>query len=160
MQILASDGSDRLVLGHSRVGILRAVGQLRGLAARDAIDVIVAAGDGVEIFLLRQVKLVGAEFRPAQQVVEDFEHVVKIGLQAGQRDGCGIGVAVGLDFGGADFEVVIQLVAGLGLGAAGAPDFAVHVDQAGLCRRVRNGSRRECGPCRQSEAVRGPLAGR
>ena len=140
MQVLAGDGGDGLVLGDSRVGILRAISQLRGLAAGDAIDVIIAAGDGVEIFLLRQVELVGAEFRTAQQVVEDFEYVVKIGLQAGEGDGGRIGVAVGFDFGGADFEIVIQLIAGLGLGAAGAPDFAVDVDQAGLVRGLGAGA--------------------
>ena len=126
-------------------GILRAVGQLRGLAAGDAIDVVVAAGDGVEIFLLRQVKLVGAEFRIAQQVVEDLEDVVEIGLQAGQGNGGGIGVAVGLDFGGADFEIVIQLIAGLRLGAAGAPDFAVDVEQAGLGRGLGAGAAANAG---------------
>ena len=87
-----------------------------------------------------EVKLVGAKLRPAQHVVEHLEYVVKIGLQAGKRNGCRIGSAVGLDFGGADFEIVIQLIAGLRLGAAGAPDFPVHVDHARLVGRLGAGA--------------------
>ena len=64
-------------------------------------------------FLLRQIELVGAEFGRAQQVNEDFENVVEVSLQAGERNGGGVGVAVGFNFGGADFEVVVELVAGL-----------------------------------------------
>ena len=49
----------------------------------------------------------------------------------------GIRTAAGFDFRGANFEEVVELIAGLGLGAAGAPDFTVDVDQAGFCRQVR-----------------------
>ena len=97
------------------VGIVGAVGQLRGFAAGDAADFVVAAGDGVELFLLGEIELVGAEFGIAQQVEEDFENVVEIRLQARPGDGGGVGVAVGFDFGGADFEVIVELIAGLGL---------------------------------------------
>ena len=131
-QILPGHGGDGLVLGDSRIRILRAIGQLGRLATCDFIDVIVAARDGVEIFLLRQVKFVVAEFRLTQQVVEDFEDVVEVGLQTGQGDGRGIGAAAGLDLGRTDFKIVVELVAGLSLGAAGAPDFAVEIDQADL----------------------------
>ena len=54
-------------------------------------------------------------------------------------------VAAGFDFGGADFEIVIQLIAGLGLGAAGAPDFAVHVEHAGLFRGLGTGAAANAG---------------
>ncbi len=39
---------------------------------------------------------------------------------------------VGFDLGGTRFEEVVHLVAGFGLGAAGAPDVAVEIGQAGL----------------------------
>ena len=97
-------------------------------------DVVVAAGDGCLPALLGEVDLVGAELRTAQQVEEHFEYVVEIGLQAGEGDGGGIGVAAGFDFGGADFEKIVQLIAGLGLGASSAPDFAIDVDKSGLVR--------------------------
>ena len=50
-------------------------------------------------------------------------------MRQDEADGGGVGAAAGFDLGGADFEEVVELVAGLGLGAAGAPDFAVDVDR-------------------------------
>ena len=54
-------------------------------------------------------------------------------------------VRVGFDFGGTDFEVIVELVAGLGLAAAGAPDFAVDVEQAGFGRGFRTRSAANAG---------------
>ena len=62
-QILTRDGGDGGVFGHAGVGIVGAVSQLDGFAVRDFADVVVAAGNAVAFFLLRDVDFVGAEFR-------------------------------------------------------------------------------------------------
>ena len=126
----------------------------------DFADLVVAAGDAVVFFFLGDVDFVGAEFGIPQHVDEDLEDIVEVGLQAGEADGGGVWAAAGFDFRGADFKEVVELIAGLGLGAAGAPDFAVDIDQAGFGGGLVDASRRGCGRCRRSEAVRDLPAGR
>ena len=69
-----------------------------------------------------------------QQIGEDFENVVEVAFQAGQADARGIGPAAGFHFRGAHFEEVVQLIAGLGLGSTGAPDFAEQFDESDFSR--------------------------
>ncbi len=78
--------------------------------------------------LLREVEFVGAEFGILQQVGEDFEDIVEVTFQATQADGGGINTAAGFDFGRTHFQKIVELIAGLGLGAASAPDFAENID--------------------------------
>ncbi len=131
-QVLASDGGDGCVFGHAGVGIVGAVSQFDGFAVGNFADVVVAAGNAVAFFLLREVDFVGAEFGILQHVDECLEDVVEVGLQAREADGGRVGSAAGFYLGGADFEEVVELVAGLSLGAAGAPDLTVNIHQTGF----------------------------
>ena len=153
-QILAGDGGDGGVLRLARVRIVGSIRQLGGFARGDSADFIIAPRDAVVGLLLRQVEFVGAKFGILQQVDEDFEDIVEIAFQAGQADGGRIGTAAGFHFGGAHFEKVVELIAGLRLGAAGAPDFAEDIDQSdfagGFVARAAANARSS----RQSAAVR------
>jgi len=86
-QILARDGGDGRILGHAGVGIVWAVGKLDRLAVGDFADVVVAAGDGVAFFFLREVDFIGAEFGILQHVDEGLEDVIEVGLEAREADG-------------------------------------------------------------------------
>ena len=131
-QILTGDGGDSGVFGYNGVGIVGAVGKLDGFAMGDFADLIVAPRDAVVLFFLSDVDLVGAELGIAQHVHEGLKDVVEIALQARKADRSGVGTAAGFYLGGADFQEVVELVAGLGFGAASAPDLAVDVDQTDL----------------------------
>ena len=126
-QVLARDGGNGRVLRHAGVGIVGAVGQLDGFALGNFADLVVAAGDAVVFFLLGDVDFVGAEFGILQHVDEGFEDVVEVTFEAREVDRRGVRTAAGFHLGRADFEEVVELIAGLGLGAAGAPDFAVNI---------------------------------
>ena len=139
-QILPGNRGHGLVLGYARVGILRPINQFGGFAGCDVIHVVVAAGDGVEIFLLGQVKLVVTKFGLTQQGVEDLEDIIEIAFQARPRNRSGVDVAAGFNFRRPDLEIVVELVSGLSLGAAGAPDFSVDVDQSGFGSGLGAGS--------------------
>ncbi len=149
-QILPRDGGDGRVLGLASVRIVRTVGQLLRLTANDSAHIVITTGNGVVHFFLRQIDFVGAEFGLAQQVIERLENIVEIALQARPRDGGRIGVAAGLNLGGANFEVIVELVAGLCLGSASAPDFAVNVEHADFVRGFRSAIRRGCVRCHRS----------
>jgi len=129
-QILTRDCGYRGVFRHAGVGIVSAVRQLHRLALRNFANLIVAAGNAVGFFFLRDVDLVRTKLGILQHVGEDLEHIVEVALEAGPADGCGIGTSAGFDFRRANFEEVVESIAGLRLGATGAPDFAEDVDQS------------------------------
>ena len=87
----------------------------------DGAYVVVAARDAGVHLLLGELQLVVAKLGIVQQVEIHLEHRVEVALQAVERDGGRVGLIVGFDLGGAGLEEIVHLVAGLGLGAAGAP---------------------------------------
>ena len=95
-----------------------------------------------------------------QQVEIHVEHGIEVALQTVQRDRGRIGAVAGFDLGGARLEEVVHLVAGLGLGAAGAPDVAVERDQSDLGGRFRDRAAANASPSPKSAAARGRAAGR
>src|ERR1035441_8630751 len=135
-QVLARDGGDGRVRGHAGVGIVGAIGQLDGFALGNFADLVVAAGDAVAFFLLGDVDFFGAELRVLQDVDEGLEYVVEVSLEAGEVDRGGVRTAAGFHLGRADFEEVVELITGLGLGAAGAPDLTVNIHEAGFVGRL------------------------
>jgi hypothetical protein len=116
---------------------VRAIRELGRFPSCNLRGIVVAPRDAVVHSLLRDFNLVGAELRILQQVFEHAKHVVEIFFQARPAHGRRVAASAGLDLGGALFEIVVELIAGLGLGAAGAPHFAVNVGQPGLVRRNR-----------------------
>jgi hypothetical protein len=147
-QILASDGRDGGIFGLTRIGIVRSIREFGGFARRNFSDLIVAPRNAVVGLLLRQVEFVSAEFGMLQQVSEDFENVVEVTFQAGQADASRIGTATGFHFGGAHFQEVVQLIAGLRFGSTGAPDLAEDIDQSNFGGGFVALIRRECAPSR------------
>src|ERR1039458_3645051 len=97
---------------------------------------VMAAGDAVAFFLLGDVDFFGAELRVLQDVDEGLEYVVEVSLEAGEVDRGGVRTAAGFHLGRADFEEVVELITGLGLGAAGAPDLTVNIHEAGFVGRL------------------------
>ncbi len=144
-QVLLGDGGDGRVLRIAAVGIVGPVGEPRDLAPDDAVDVIVAPRNRVECIALGKLEFIGAKRRILQQVHEDFEDIVKVALQARPADGGGINAAASFDFGGAGFEVVVELIAGLRFRSACAPDFSVHVGQADFASRFEPGTTANAG---------------
>src|ERR1700677_2231992 len=135
-QILASDGSDGGILRLTGVRIVCAIRELGGFARRYLANLIIAPGDGIVRLFLGEVEFVGAEFRIAQQVGENFEDVVEVAFQATQANARGIGTAAGLDFGSAHFQKIVELISGLSFSAAGAPNFAEEIDEANFAGRL------------------------
>ena len=135
-QVFASDSRHRSVLGHSRVGRARAIGQLRGLAARDPHGVVIPPRDAGRDLLLGQINLVLAELRLLEYVHEHAENVVKVLLQAVPGYGRRIRASGGLDFGRPRLQVIVELIAGLGFDAPSAPRLAIDFDQPDLVRRL------------------------
>src|SRR5262249_59181222 len=113
------------ILGDARIGILGAVSQLQGLAGRNLSYLVISARNTIEHFVLGQVEFLRAKLRPAQQFDEYLYNIVEVLFQARQSAGRGISNAVGLDLGSADLQVIVELVAGLRFGSAGAPDFSI-----------------------------------
>ena len=111
------------------------IGEAHGFATHDGIHVVVAAGDDGVHLPLCQSDLVFAECGVVQHIEENLEDVFEVALQAVKGKGSRVGAIVALDFGGASFEKVVQLIASLALGAAGAPNVAVHRDHAGFLGR-------------------------
>ncbi len=136
-QILARDRRHGCIFGLAGIGIIRAIREFGCFPSCNLRGIVVAARDAVVHPLLRDFNLVGAELRISQQVGEHLKHVVEIFFQARPTYGCRIGASAGLDLGCALFEIVVELISGLGLGAAGAPHFAVDVHQPGLVCRNR-----------------------
>src|SRR4029077_18576514 len=134
-QVLARDRSDGGVLGHACVRIIGTVSEFGGLTVSDPSHIVVSPGDAIFLALFGDIDLVIAEFRILQYVLESFENVVKVALEAGEADRGGIRSWASFHLGGTHFEKIVKLVAGLGLGAAGTPDFAKDVDKARLIRR-------------------------
>ena len=134
-QVLTGDGFYGRVFGIPSVRIVGSVGEFDGLTMRNLTDVVIAARDGVFFSFLGNVDFVSAELGMLQHVDEDFENVVEIALQAGKADAGGIRTTSGFNFGRTDFEEVVELIAGLRLGATGAPDVTVNVDESDLARR-------------------------
>ncbi len=133
-QVLARDGCNGCVFGLACVRIVGSIGKFDGLALRNLTDLVIAPGDGIFFSFFGDVDLVCAELRMLQHVDEDFEDIVEIALQAGKADAGGVRTTSGFNFGRADFEKVVELIAGLRLGATGAPDVTVNVDESDLAR--------------------------
>src|SRR5262245_14513123 len=129
-QVIARDGRDGSVFSNAGVWILRPISELCPFTARDAANVVITARDPIECLVLREINLLAAELRIPQQIVEDLEYIVKIGLKTGEADRRGINAPVCFHLRCAYFEVVVELVAGLCLGSAGSPDLSVDIDQA------------------------------
>src|SRR5579864_1789793 len=101
----------------------------------DLANFVVALRNVVEHFLLSDVDFVGAEFGILQHVYKGLEDIVEIAFQTRPTDRGGVRTAAGFYFGRAHFEKVVELITGLGLRAASAPDFSVYIDQSGLGSR-------------------------
>ena len=134
-QVLAGDRGNRRVLGNAGVRIVLAVGDDAAFAMHDGIHVVVAARNFRVHLLLRQFQLVRPELGIVQQVEKHIEHGIEVALQAVERNRSRVRLVVGFDLGRARFQEVVHLIAGLGLGAAGAPDLAVEIGEPGLVRR-------------------------
>ena len=134
-EIRACDGGDGGVFRHSRVRIIRAIGQLYGLSRRDSTDLVVTSRDCVEGSLLCDIELVIAKLRFTQNVEKYFEDIFEVTLQAGPANGGGVHTAAGFHFGRPDLEEVVELIAGLGFDSTCAPDFPVNVHQADFACR-------------------------
>src|SRR5262249_17488746 len=72
-----------------------------------------------------------------QQVDEDFKDIVEIALQTGPMDGGRVDTATRLDTSSPLFQVVVELVTGLGFRPAGSPYFAIDIHQTRLFNRDR-----------------------
>ena len=157
-----SSKSSRLTASHggvlrlARVGIVRRrMRSLSDFAAGDGGRVVVAAGDGFFKLALRPVSILSARNSGSRRRSRTtLKTSSKSALRQDQRNRGGIAVAVGFHFGGVGFEVVVHLIAGLRLCAAGAPDFAINIEHADLFAGVSCARRRECGWYHQSTAVR------
>jgi hypothetical protein len=53
----------------------------------DVASFVIAPRDGIEELTPGEINFVVAELRLAQQLIEDFENVVEVFLQAGKRNG-------------------------------------------------------------------------
>ena len=139
-QVLAGDRGNGRVLRHARVRIVLAVGDDRGSRdARWSRRRRCGARCRVHL-LLGELQLVVAELGIVQQIEKHLEHGIEVALQAVERDGGRVGLIVGFDLGGARLQEVVHLIAGLGLGAAGAPDLAVEIGEAGLVGGLGDGA--------------------
>ena len=160
-QILAGDGGNRGVFGLAGVGIVLAVGQLgrlRAPAISPTSSLRREMASSVS-FLARSslsARNSGSRSRSAKTLNtsskspfrQDHEIVVESALPSVST------LAARASRKSSSWSPVCVL------GAAGAPDFAVHVEHARLCSRARSGSRRECARCRRSGAVHGLPAGK
>ena len=135
-QILAGDGCDGGILRLARIGIVGTVGQFAGFARSNCSDLIIASRDAVVGLLLCEVELVGTEFGILQQIGEDFENIVEIALQTRQADGGRVRAAAGFYFSGTHLQEVVELVSGLRLSAACAPDFSKDANQPNFGSRL------------------------
>ena len=124
-EVLARDRGDSCVFGDACIRVLGAIGELYGFAVGDVADFVIAPRDAIESFTLRQFELIFAELRLPQQIGQGLEDITEIFFQAGERNGGRVGIAIGLNFCRAHFQVVVELVASLILGATSAPDFCV-----------------------------------
>src|SRR5712671_2495713 len=145
-QILASDGRDGGIFRLAGVRIIFPIRQLDSFAVGDSVNLVVAPRDAVIRLLLRQVELVGTEFWMLEQIGENFEYVVEITFQTTQADDGRIGAAGSFYFGGAHFQEIVHLIAGLRPGSTRAPDFAEEFHQSnfagGLIARSAANARR------------------
>src|SRR5216684_192688 len=72
-----------------------------------------------------------------QHILKRAKDVVEIFFQTRPAHGRRVDSSAGFDPGGALLQIIVQLIAGLSLGAAGAPHFAIDVSQPRLVRRNR-----------------------
>ena len=131
-QILTRDCGRRSILSHPRIRTVRPIHQLSRFPSGDLRGIIIAPRNAVVNSLLRDANLFRAKFRVLQHILEHAKHVVKIFFQTCPADARRFDTSAGLDLGGALLEIVVELISGLGFGAAGAPYFTIDVDQAGL----------------------------
>ena len=96
------------------------------------LGVVVAAGDAGIDLALGECELVGLEGGVEQEVDGGGEDGVEVAFEAGPAQRGGGGAAGGFDAGGFGFELIVELVAVDGGGAAGAPGFAIDGDEADL----------------------------
>ncbi len=150
-KVVALDRENGGVFRLARVRTVGSVGELDRFACGDRGGIVVAACDGFFELALGEFQLVGAELGIVQEVEDDLEDVVVVGLQTRPADGGGVDAAAGFDLCGARFEIVVHLIAGLRFGAAGAPDFAIEIDEADF----RSGLLREPPRMRMEPSISG-----
>src|SRR5208282_6412491 len=76
----------------------------------------------------------------AEHAIERLEYIIEIALEAGPRNGGRVHGAASFNLSGTNFQVVVELIAGLRLGSTRAPDFPVHVQHSDLVRGFRTRS--------------------
>ena len=77
-QVLPCDRRNGRVFGYPRIWIAGAIRQPRGFAYGNLADVVVAARDTIENFVLGEVELFRAELRFTHQFDEHLEDIVKV----------------------------------------------------------------------------------
>ncbi len=131
-QILAGDGCNGRIFGDARIRIVRAIDELCGFASRDPSTSSLRREMASKYSFCARSILSARNSGSRSRSSNTLKTSSKSSFRHEKRDGRGIGTAVGFDLGGADFEKVVELIAGLRLGAAGAPDFAVDIEHARL----------------------------
>ncbi|HKF57798.1 MAG TPA: hypothetical protein VKJ45_20235, partial [Blastocatellia bacterium] len=139
-EIFAADGSDSGVLRNASIGRIRAVDELRSFAKSNLKGAVVAPGDSGVQLGLGYSYFVRPEFGVAKKLAIDFEDVIKIFLEAIPGDGNEIGATTRLDFGGEGFQMIVELIASPGFGAAGPPGLPVYLNQTDLISRLVAGT--------------------
>ena len=131
-QVVAADAVDVLVLLAPAVRIVAAVNLLVEFALDDVVRLVVAPGDPAANLVLGEIEFLLPELRRREQIAEDGEHFVGVLLQRGEGDPAAALADVALDRCGDVLELLVELVAGLGRGSAGAHDHSGHRRQADL----------------------------
>ena len=134
LEVVEGDGVDGGVLGLAGVGIVGAVDELDGLADGDSVGVVVAPGDRRSPawpFASWSLSALKVGWSKRSMVAAKTES--KSPLRLDHVDGGRGSAAGGLDRCGFGFELIVELVAVDGGGAAGSPGFAVDRDEADFC---------------------------
>ena len=131
-QVFARDRIHGVVLGDASVGTVRAIGERGGFTPGNLIGIVIAARDGGAHLPLGESKLVIAKSRIFEHVEHDVEDIVEVAFQARPGKAGGVESAAGFDFGSAGFKKIIEFVAALAGGPAGAPGLAIDANQPDL----------------------------
>ena len=126
------DGFDGGELRGAAVRTGFTVGEVDGFAPGDGAGVVVAAGDAGFDLALGEGEFVGFKGGVEEEVEGIGEDGVEVFLEGGPAETGGGEAAAGFDSGGFLGELVVELIAGDGGGAAGAPGLAVEGDEADL----------------------------
>ena len=140
-QVAALDASQGGVLDLAAVGRVFAVHDVTELAPGDDFRIVVAAGDLVAELRLAEVDSLLAEGGLGQHVMKDGQNVVGILAERGEADLAGGLFDRALDRGRDVLQVLVEPIAGAGLGATGTHDHTGQGRQPDLIGRIEQVSR-------------------